>query len=360
METRQGRAAGARVSVGSSRVRPLSDWVQLGSGQFRHRTDLAELGFLVPGCDLALHPTDMVTLSLADRAAQGAGENFRTVVFDDDYTLFKPKDLRRVLRVITKDLLIWESADTDSIDWMSHAAAASLSSKLLSRPLMVGLATKNSSIADLASTTGSVAAHGRHSASADYAEMPCAPTTLCCPTDARVALQALEGADLTSPLPPLRVCMAPGAGVAARSGGDSCMPWALSGTPPENGVPGIAAGELNTAFDISSRFAKCKQLRQADGLVARKSAEPSEWQGWEIEVQTRESARAELRGNGRKVCNRRLAVQVNISRVGSSSEHPELPLPPWRTLDERKAARKTDERKAAAKLFSQTPNRILS
>ncbi|KAJ1624920.1 hypothetical protein T492DRAFT_881035 [Pavlovales sp. CCMP2436] len=38
-------------------------------------------------------------------------ENFRTIVFDDNYTLFKPKDLRRVLRVITKDLLIWESAE---------------------------------------------------------------------------------------------------------------------------------------------------------------------------------------------------------------------------------------------------------
>ncbi|KAJ1630460.1 hypothetical protein T492DRAFT_871717, partial [Pavlovales sp. CCMP2436] len=41
-------------------------------------------------------------------------ENFRTVVFDDDYTLFTPKDLRRVLRVITKDLQIWESADADT------------------------------------------------------------------------------------------------------------------------------------------------------------------------------------------------------------------------------------------------------
>mmetsp|Transcript_25097 Transcript_25097/g.58063 ORF Transcript_25097/g.58063 Transcript_25097/m.58063 type:complete len:89 (+) Transcript_25097:67-333(+) len=46
-------------------------------------------------------------------------ENFRTVVFDDDYTLFTPKDLRRVLRVITKELQIWESADTESIDWVN-------------------------------------------------------------------------------------------------------------------------------------------------------------------------------------------------------------------------------------------------
>ncbi|KAJ1632040.1 hypothetical protein T492DRAFT_868932 [Pavlovales sp. CCMP2436] len=37
----------------------------------------------------------------------------------DDYTLFTPKDLRRVLRVITKDLQIWESADTKSIDWVN-------------------------------------------------------------------------------------------------------------------------------------------------------------------------------------------------------------------------------------------------
>ncbi|KAJ1625352.1 hypothetical protein T492DRAFT_1040526, partial [Pavlovales sp. CCMP2436] len=42
------------------------------------------------------------------------GRNFRTVVFDDDDDeLFSPEDLRLVLRVIVKDLGLWESANTE-------------------------------------------------------------------------------------------------------------------------------------------------------------------------------------------------------------------------------------------------------
>mmetsp|Transcript_36502 Transcript_36502/g.90543 ORF Transcript_36502/g.90543 Transcript_36502/m.90543 type:complete len:257 (+) Transcript_36502:1815-2585(+) len=150
------------------------------------------------------------------------------------------------------------------------------------------------------------------------------------------------------------------------------MPWALPGAPPSDGVPGSATGELNvtfgvdsnqdvleTALDISRRFAKCVQRRQEEGLAARKSAEPSEWQDWKIEVQTRKSALAELKQTGRKVCRTSLTVQVNVSRATSSFEHPDLPLAPRATPEELKAAaklkRNEPEAHAAAKLKRNEP-----
>ncbi|KAJ1618066.1 hypothetical protein T492DRAFT_849620 [Pavlovales sp. CCMP2436] len=59
--------------MSSSTIRALAGWVQIGNGEFNHRTDLAGLGFLVSNCDIALSPEDVVTLSRADRAAQGGG-----------------------------------------------------------------------------------------------------------------------------------------------------------------------------------------------------------------------------------------------------------------------------------------------
>mmetsp|Transcript_7316 Transcript_7316/g.17862 ORF Transcript_7316/g.17862 Transcript_7316/m.17862 type:complete len:104 (-) Transcript_7316:70-381(-) len=73
MDTRSGRASGARASVGSLNVRALAGWVRIGDGEFYHRTGLSEVGLLVLNCDIALNPEDVVTLSRADRAAQGAG-----------------------------------------------------------------------------------------------------------------------------------------------------------------------------------------------------------------------------------------------------------------------------------------------
>ncbi|KAJ1639367.1 hypothetical protein T492DRAFT_856886 [Pavlovales sp. CCMP2436] len=161
----------------------------------------------------------------------------------------------------------------------------------------------------------------------------CVHCALCCPTDACEALQALEGEALTSPLPAVRV-----------AAGELNVTFGVDSNQDV----------LETALDISRRFAKCSQRRQEEGLAARKSAEPSEWQGWKIEVQTRESALAELKQTGRKVCRRGLTVQVNVSPATSIFEHPELRLAPRATPDERKAAAKLQrdepERLAAAKL----------
>ncbi|KAJ1617664.1 hypothetical protein T492DRAFT_893317 [Pavlovales sp. CCMP2436] len=46
---------------------------ELADGEFEHRTGLSEVGLLVLNCDIALNPEDVVTLSRANRAAQGAG-----------------------------------------------------------------------------------------------------------------------------------------------------------------------------------------------------------------------------------------------------------------------------------------------
>ncbi|KAJ1625127.1 hypothetical protein T492DRAFT_844227 [Pavlovales sp. CCMP2436] len=48
------------------------------------------------------------------------GRYFRTVVFDDDDDeLFSPEDLRLVLRVIVKDLGLWESANAEPNNWVN-------------------------------------------------------------------------------------------------------------------------------------------------------------------------------------------------------------------------------------------------
>mmetsp|Transcript_9046 Transcript_9046/g.21132 ORF Transcript_9046/g.21132 Transcript_9046/m.21132 type:complete len:247 (-) Transcript_9046:408-1148(-) len=73
MDTRSGRASGARASVGSLNVRALAGWVRIGDGEFYHRTGLSEVGLLVLNCDIALSPEDVETLSRANRAAQGGG-----------------------------------------------------------------------------------------------------------------------------------------------------------------------------------------------------------------------------------------------------------------------------------------------
>ncbi|KAJ1637341.1 hypothetical protein T492DRAFT_860211, partial [Pavlovales sp. CCMP2436] len=56
-----------------SNIRGLASWVRIGDGEFEHRTGLSKVGLLVPNYDIALSPEDVVTLSRANRAAQGSG-----------------------------------------------------------------------------------------------------------------------------------------------------------------------------------------------------------------------------------------------------------------------------------------------
>ncbi|KAJ1624524.1 hypothetical protein T492DRAFT_911686 [Pavlovales sp. CCMP2436] len=375
------RSTGARASVGSLNVRALAGWVQIGNGEFYHRTNLAELGFLVPNCDIALSPEDVVTLSRANRAAQGSGNvcfgAWKTSALDI------PQGRRRTSTDYTAKATSRAAATTLERLWEPLGAAISHDELFNGQLRINGRSTganvtivisEGSLAAPLCLTRGATCWVDRVNSGPCTISLPigpdgeairvqCVHCALCCPTDAREALQALEGAALSSPLPAVRVCMARGARVAARSGGDASMLWALPGVPPPDGVPGSAAGELNvtfgvdsnqgvleTALDISRRFAECSEQRQVQGLAARKSADPSEWQGWKVEVQTRESAFAQLERASRKRCSRGLMVQVSVSRATSSFECPDLPLVPRATPDELKAAakRKRDDPDAFA------------
>ncbi|KAJ1622799.1 hypothetical protein T492DRAFT_913111 [Pavlovales sp. CCMP2436] len=303
----------------------------------------ASLGFLVPNCDIALSPEVVVTLSRANRAAQDSG----IVCFGAGKTpaLDIPQGRR-------------SSAPDHTAKATSRAAATTL--ERLWEPLGAAIGHDELFNGQLRINVSDLVPHLDHLAAllcltrgaTCYVDAPgsgpctislpigpdgeairvqCEHCALCCPTDAREALQVLEGSALSSPLPAVRVCMARGARV----------PGELNVTFGVDSNQGV----LETARDISRRFAECSEQRQVQGLAARKSADPSEWQGWKVEVQTRGSAFAQLERASRKRCSRDLMVQVSVSRATSSFECPDIPLVPRATPDELKAAakRKRDE-----------------
>jgi len=162
--------------------------------------------------------------------------------------------------------------------------------------------------------------------------------------------------------------------VAARYGGDSCMPWALPGAPPSDGVPGSAAGELNvtfgvdsnqdvleTALDISRRFDKCSQRRRRRGsrrVSCRAERVPGlEDRGADPRERPRRAQADWPQGllQGPDGARQRLSCDLKLRA-------PELRLAPRATPDELKTAAKLKrdepEALAAAKLKRDEPERL--
>ncbi|KAJ1638948.1 hypothetical protein T492DRAFT_857558, partial [Pavlovales sp. CCMP2436] len=382
----------ARAGCATSACRGRVVGCELPVGQLVQRLESAmpaAAGFLVSNCDIALSPEDVVTLFRANRAAQGSGN----VCFGAGKTptLDIPQGRRRTSTDYTARATSRAAATTLERLWEPLGAAIG-HDKLFNGQLRINVSDilphldQRLSLARLlwklglilhcrimvdrstgANVTiviseGSLAAplcltrgvtcyvDGVNSGpctislpiglDGEAIRVQCVHCALCCLTDAREALHALEGAALSSPLPAVRVCMARGARVAARAAGELNVTFGVDSNQ----------GVLETALDISRRFAECSEQRQVQGLAARKSADPSEWQGWKVKVQTRESAFAQLERASRKRCSRGLMVQVSVSRATSSFECPDLPLIPRATPDELKAAakRKRDDPDAFA------------
>ncbi|KAJ1623830.1 hypothetical protein T492DRAFT_912262 [Pavlovales sp. CCMP2436] len=212
-------------------VRALAGWVQIGNGEFYHRTNLAELGFLVSNFDIALSPEDVVTLSCANRAAQGGGN----VCFGAGKTpaLDIPQGRRRSAPDHTAKATSRAAATTLERLWEPLGAAIG-HDELFNGQLRINVSdlvphldqrfagvhvtiviSEGSLAAPLCLTRGATCYVDGAGLSPCTISLPIGPNgeamyvqcvhyALCCPTDAREALQALEGAALSLPLPAVR------------------------------------------------------------------------------------------------------------------------------------------------------------